>query len=204
MSPSNATGPIRMAHSARRLNPGIDSSTTYTVELGSPLADPPFCHGSKLKTPSPPCSLFSLQFIKRTSPGQSSGPQLVGSPAACNGQQRNGTMGGDFRVAVQQQLLQDEARCHAAKALLASLCTRPEDPCRFPSKTFAWSRPRDWIRFIHGRDDMGALSNIKPGPLAHNNCCFGLNLDCAGTTRDLQCFVCLFAGGSNTWGSHEG
>jgi hypothetical protein len=44
----------------------------------------------------------------------------VGSPTECNGKQQNGTMGGGLR----QQWLQDEARCHAAKALLVSLCTR--------------------------------------------------------------------------------
>jgi hypothetical protein len=125
----------------------------------------------------------------------------VGSPAECNGKQQNGTMGGGLR----QQWLQDEARCHAAKALLVSLCTRrPEDPCRFPSKAFAWSRGIGELNPFHpwARRELCQTSNR--GRLPTTSGVLALNLGRAGTIRELQCF-CLFACGRlKHVGSHQG
>ena len=127
----------------------------------------------------------------------------MGSPAECNGKQQNGTIGGGVR----QQWLQDEARHHAAKALLVrvSLCTRrPEDPCRFPSKTFAWSRGIRELNPFHpwARHELCQTSNRGRLPTASG--VLALNLGRTGTIRDLQCF-CLFAGKRlKHVGSHQG
>jgi hypothetical protein len=87
-------------------------------------------------------------------------------------------MGGGFR----QQLLQDEARCHAAKALLVSLCTRrPRGPLPFPKQNVYLVATSTWgLNPFHPWTRHELCQTSYWGSLAHNNnnnkSCFGFQL----------------------------